>query len=93
MKAALRNRLMKALNKHGLTDSDFAHASWCPNGIALTTEGRNAHLVGNYWLAGETCHGGLYDDFGVNEDLNAILAKHKCFAEWHNAAVLCVVEV
>ena len=93
MKKTKRDKMVAELKELGLKDDDFAHQSWCVSGLALCTEGSNSHLVGNYWMAGEDCHGGLYDDFGVNQEVNRIAKKYGCFTEWYNAAVLCIVEM
>lgn len=88
MRAAKKAKIIRELKKLGLNNSDFAHESWCPEGIALCTEGDNAHLVGDYYLAG---YGGAgYDDFGVADCLNKILEKNGSHCEWYNSAVLCV---
>ena len=36
--------------------------------------------------------GGVLDDFGVNNKINAILEKFKLFAEWNNPGMLGVYE-
>lgn len=89
MKTAKRERIIKQLRKIGLKDCDFAHPSWCANGIALTTE--NSERVGNYEMAG--IGGAGFDDFGVRNEINKVAEKNGCFTEWENGAVLTIVEI
>ncbi len=78
MKTSTRTAILKALKALGLNDSDFAHPSWSPSGVAICTEGDHPYLIGDS------------DEYTVNADIQRIAAKHGCFVEWENPAILCI---
>ena len=81
MKASVKAAINKELKALGIDQSDYAHPSWCENGIALCTEGDNAHLIGDYY------------GFGISEKVEAIARKHGCYCEWYNPAVICIEKI
>jgi|TARA_B110000977_G_scaffold198222_1_gene282583 hypothetical protein len=45
------------------------------------------------WAEYYTRHGTTLDEFGVNHEINDILAKQGLFAEWENTGVLGVAKM
>jgi len=85
-----RNAIVNALTKAGW--GAVIMTDWERDGdLAINCEeyvdGKG--MAGDYY-AFDTPDTVLYDDFGTNLEIEKILSKYGCYAEWYNTAVISV---
>jgi len=47
-------------------------------------------MAGDYY---NECANAIYDDFGTSNEINKIIKKYGCYAEWYDCAVFSVARV
>ena len=85
-----RNAIVKALTNAGW--GDVIMTDWDRDGdLAINCEEwvEGKGIAGDYY-AFDTPDNVLYDEFGTNLEIEKILNKYDCYAEWYNTAVISV---
>jgi len=88
-----RTAIINALTKAGWGDvvmTDWEYEGDLKINCEEWVEGKG--LAGDYWSEGRSA--GLayatYDDFGTHQEINKIINKYGCYAEWYDCAVFSV---
>ena len=85
-----RNAIVKALTNAGW--GDVIMTDWDRDGdLAINCEEyvEGKGMAGDYY---NECSNAIYDDFGTNKEINAIVEYYGCYAEWYHGGAFMVSE-
>ena len=83
-----RNAIVKALTNAGWGDvimTDWEYEGDLKINCEEWVDGKGN--AGDYY---NEYANSLYDDFGTSQEINSIIKKYGCYAEWYNSAVFSV---
>jgi len=83
-----RNAIVNALTKAGW--GDVIMTDWDRDGdLAINCEEwvEGKGLAGDYYNESVNA---VYDDFGVSQEINKIINKYDCYAEWYHGGAFMV---
>ena len=84
-----RNAIVNALTKAGW--GDVIMTDWDSHGdLAINCEEwvEGKGMAGDYYAEDST----IYDEFGTNKEINAIIESYDCYAEWYHGGTFMVSE-